>query len=175
MKRTIFTFGAIAGLVVITGMIVVMRLAGDEGMQLSEWLGYLIMILALSVIFVGIKRHRDRELGGVIRFGQAVLVGLGISAVAGVIYVGVWELYLASTDHAFIEQYTTQLIEAKKAAGVSGAELATAIAEVESMKEQYANPFFRIPITFLEIFPVGLLVSLVSAALLRNSRFLPAG
>jgi len=27
--------------------------------------------------------------------------------------------------------------------------------------------------TFIEIFPVGVLVSLVSAGLLRNSRFLP--
>jgi hypothetical protein len=41
-------------------------------------------------------------------------------------------------------------------------------------REQYSNPFFRMPITFIEIFPVGILVSLISALLLRNSRFLPA-
>src|SRR3546814_12654255 len=33
---------------------------------------------------------------------------------------------------------------------------------------------FRLPMTFVEIFPVGVLVSLVSAAVLRNPRVLPA-
>ena len=38
----------------------------------------------------------------------------------------------------------------------------------------YANPLYRLPITFVEIFPIGVLISLISAVLLRNSRFLPA-
>ena len=42
------------------------------------------------------------------------------------------------------------------------------------MKIQYADPLFRLPITFLEIFPVGLLISLISAAILRNPGVLPA-
>lgn len=44
----------------------------------------------------------------------------------------------------------------------------------EASKVQYANPLFRLPMVFAEIFPVGVLVSLISAALLRNRRFLPA-
>ena len=40
------------------------------------------MIVALSVIFLGVKRYRDQELGGVIRFGTAFMLGLGIAAVA---------------------------------------------------------------------------------------------
>ena len=50
-------------------------------------------------------------------------------------------------------------------------------AEIESMSElraQYADPLFRLPMTFLEIFPVGLVVALGSAAVLRNSKVLPA-
>ena len=45
---------------------------------------------------------------------------------------------------------------------------------MEKFKQQYANPLFRVPATFLEIFPVGLLISLISAAVLRNSKILPA-
>ena len=37
----------------------------------------------------------------------------------------------------------------------------------------YADPLFRLPMTFTEIFPVGLLVSVVCAGLLANRRFLP--
>lgn len=39
---------------------------------------------------------------------------------------------------------------------------------------QYANPPFPIRMTFIEILPVGMLVSLMSAGLLRNPRCLPA-
>ena len=140
----------------------------------SHWFGYLVMVVALSLIFVGIKRYRDHELGGAIRFGTAMLVGLGIAAVASVIYVGLWEINLSLTDHAFIEDYTSSLIAGREADGVEGEELAALVAEMEVMKERYANLLIRLPMTFLEIFPVGLGVALVAAAVLRNSHVLPA-
>ena len=159
-------YGGIAGLIVITTMITGIMISGEG----SLWLGYLVMLVALSMIYFGVKRYRDREQGGVIKFGKAFLMGLSIAAVAGVVYVFVWEIYLASTDHAFIEQYTSAAIEKKEAAGVSGAELQKAIDEMEKMKEQYGNPLFRLPMTFTEIFPVGLIIALISAALLRNPK-----
>ena len=102
------------------------------------------------------------------------MLGLGISVVAGVMYVFVWEIYLAMTDYAFMNEYTQSIIASKEAAGVSGAELETARAEMAQMVVNYAKPLFRLPMTFLEIFPVGVLISLISAAILRNSNFMPA-
>ena len=176
MQKYVFTYGGIAGAVIILSMILSLSLAGieSENMASLQWLGYLIMIVAFSLIFIGIKRYRDRELGGVIKFSTAALLGLGMTLIASVIYVVVWEINLELTDHAFIADYTRSAIEKKEAAGVSGAELEAYVAEMAKMEEQYANPLFRVPITFLEIFPVGLLISLVAAAVLRNSRFLPA-
>ncbi len=175
MIRSILIYGLISGLIIMTGMITGIVLAdGQHGGSASMFVGYLIMLVALSSILVAVKQYRDRTLGGVIRFWPALLMGLGIAAVAGVAYVAVWEVYLAVTDYAFMEQYAANAIEAKRAAGATGAELEKAIAEMEAMKVQYANPLFRLPITFSEVFPVGLLIALVSAALLRNPRFLPA-
>ena len=42
------------------------------------------------------------------------------------------------------------------------------------MKLYMENPLVRVPITFIEMFPVGVIISLLSALLLRNSRFMPA-
>ncbi len=170
MIKSIFVYGIISGTVVILGMLVGMAMAGGVG---SEAVGYLIMVIALSVIFFGIKRHRDLERGGVIKFLPAFAMGLGIAAVAGLAYVVTWEIYLAATDYAFMEQYIQASIEAKRASGVSPEDLQAYIASTEAMRVQYGNPLFRVPITFLEIFPIGLLIALVSAALLRNPRFLP--
>lgn len=175
MKKIIITYGLIAGVVIIGSMTLSLALAGSEdSMGFLEVLGYLIMIVALSAIFVGIKRYRDQKLGGVIRFGTATAVGLGITLVASVIYVAAWEVNLALTDYAFIHDYTDALIATKKAEGVTATDLDAFLAEMETLKTQYANPLFRLPQTFLEIFPVGLLITLISAAILRNNKVLPA-
>lgn len=170
MARTILIYGGVSGAVTIGSAILGLTLADGDSTHLAglEWLGYLTMILALSVIFVGVKKVRDNELGGVIGFGRAFLVGLGISLVAAGVYVVVWEINLAMTDYAFMDQYTASIIEGHKEAGTSAEEMEKVMEEMEGMKEIYANPFSRVAITFSEIFPVGLLVSLIAAAVLRT-------
>ncbi|MGD0864272.1 MAG: DUF4199 domain-containing protein, partial [Rhizomicrobium sp.] len=111
---------------------------------------------------------------GVIGFWQALALGLGISFVAGILYVVSWETACAIAGIDFGSSYAAAMIAQKKAAGVSGAALAKFVDEMNAFKVQYANPLYRWPMTFIEIFPVGVLVSLISAALLRNRRFLPA-
>ena len=169
MTRIILTYGLISGLVAILGLLAAMELAGH-----SLWLGYLIMLVALSSILVGVKQYRDQALGGVIRFWPALGMGLAIAALAGVAYVAVWEVYLAATHYAFMDNYTAEMLASKRAAGVTGEAYAKAAAEMAEMRRQYANPLYRLPMTFVEIFPVGFLIAVVSAALLRNPRFLPA-
>lgn len=172
MKRIIFIYGFISGAIVIGIIIASMMIWGMEGQ--SEWLGYLIMVAGLSLIFFGIKTYRDRELGGVITFGTAFKLGLGISVVAGVVYVGAWEIYLQATDADFIGQYAGSYIEQLQVEGASDQEIADARELMNEYKAMYENPLMRLGITFLEIFPVALLITLISAALLRNSSFLPA-
>ena len=171
MLRTILIFGVLAGVLVAVPMFAHLVFIGEAVGESTQLVGYSIMLAALSLIFVAVKSYRDTALGGVIKFGPALLMGLGISAVASVIYVIGWEITLALTDYAFIEHYSAALLADAHAKG--GAELEGAAVEIAHFAEQYRNPLFRLPITFIEIFPVGLLVSLISAALLRNPRFLP--
>jgi hypothetical protein len=140
----------------------------------SLWFGYLVMLAALSLIFVGVKRYRDVECGGVIRFGRAFLLGLGIAAVAGIVYAIGWEIYLATSGNDFMARYTAGILNHMRAEGASAAAVQAKAAEMRDLAATYANPLFRLPMTFVEIFPVGLLVALVSAALLRNPKLLPA-
>ena len=174
MTRIILTHGLISGLIIILSTIAVIVMEDQGGPHSSVWLGYLIMLVALSAILVGVKQHRDQALGGVITFRTALLMGLGIATLASLAYVTVWELYLATTGYAFMPEYTAKTLAAKRAAGVTGAQYQALVAEMDKMRVQYTQPLYRLPMTFAEIFPVGLLVSVVSAALLRNPRFLPA-
>lgn len=174
MLRTILAFGVAAGLVVAVPMCVMVTNSESGSAGHSYLVGYLVMLVGLSLVFVGVKRYRDSVLGGVIRFIPALGLGLAISAVAGVIYVIGWEITLALTHYEFMDSYAAAAIEAKRASGASAAEISAVTAQMAEFKAQYSNPWFRMPVTFVEIFPVGVLVSLISAALLRNSRFLPA-
>jgi len=132
------------------------------------------MIVALSMIFLAIRDYRNKQLGGVIKFLPAFGLGLLVAAVAGVAYIIGWEIYLAATNYTFMDNYVAQMIEAKRTAGVSEAEFEAYAAQLEQMRVSYQNPLFRLPMTFIEIFPVGLIIALISAAILRNPKVLPA-
>jgi hypothetical protein len=175
MWQNMLKYGLIAGLVVAIPMNLMMVTMHDHApLAWGMVFGYVTMLVALSAVFIAIKRYRDTELGGVIGFWPALALGLGISVIAGIIYSLAWELSLALTHMDFASAYANTLIAEKKAAGASAETIAQLTAEMDAFKVQYANPLFRMPMTFAEIFPVGVLVSLVSAALLRNSRFLAA-
>jgi hypothetical protein len=163
--------GAVVAGVIVAGLVF---MGHDSGVFGTVWFGYLIMLVALTFIFVGVKRYRDVERGGVIKFLPALGLGLAIALVAGIAYVCVWELYEALTGYHFMDEYVAAIIRHRQAEGASAAELARVTAEMQAMRASYANPLIRIPMVFLEIFPVGVLVSLISAALLRNPRLLPA-
>jgi uncharacterized membrane protein YhaH (DUF805 family) len=176
MTNYIFLFGTFAGLITISAMIALMVAGGadpDAWWSHSVFLGYLIMFVALSMIFFAVKRYRDQDLGGVIKFVPAFLMGVGISVVAGIIYVLVWEAYQAATNYTYVDSYVAGMLESERAKGTPPETVSAMAKEFETLKVQYKDPLFRIPMTFLEIFPVGLLVALISAALLRNSKVLP--
>jgi len=175
MFRNILKYGLIAGLVVGgVNFCMIVALHGRPPIEHGLVIGYAIMLVALSAVFVGIKRHRDGELGGVIRFWPALGMGLAISLIASVCYVLAWEASQALTGADFAQAWSQYTIEQARASGESAAAIAKLSAEMAQFKVQYADPWFRLPMVFAEIFPVGVLVSLVSAGLLRNPRFLSA-
>jgi hypothetical protein len=173
MGRIIAVYGIIGGIVVAIGMglsMIVVPHGGTTGMAA----GYLSMLIAMSMVFVGMKQYRDTEKGGVIRFWPAFGVGIGIATVAGLFYVIAWEIYLYSTNYTFIDEYVRASLESMKASGESAADIAKFKSEMAVLTRQYSNPLFRIPLTFIEIAPIGLLVAVISATLLRKSSFMPA-
>lgn len=171
MKKTVLTYGGIAGAGIVVLMFISMAtLKGDNpNFKLAEVLGYVTMIAALSLIFVGIKSYRDKELDGFINFGKAFQIGLLITLVASVIYVTGWMIYTSTGGAAeFMEQYYDYAVEQLRESGKSQEVIDQKIAEMEKYKEMYKSPIVQIGITFLEIFPVGLLISLIAAALLKR-------
>jgi hypothetical protein len=175
MFKLILRYGFVAGLIVAVPMLWAMLTATKDEAHLGGMLvGYVTMLVALTAVFLGVKHYRDRIRGGVIRFLPAFGVGLGISLVASLIYMLSWEISIAFSQFDFAAWWQHQMIDGAKARGASPAELARVTREAQDFARMYANPLWRMSMTFAEMFPVGLLVSLITAAVLRNPRVLPA-
>lgn len=172
MKKIVLICGLVAGLISTSMFIGLMILgkAGHDDFKNGMLYGYTLMILAFSLIFVGTKITRDKYQGGQISFGKAFRVGLYITLIASTIYVLVWLLDYYFFVPDFAEKYAAKMVEELKATGASPEAIAKKTAEMASFSKMYKNPFFNALITYSEILPVGLLVSVISAFILKTKR-----
>lgn len=169
MKKIVIVFGLISGLIVTSLMIInVVKCYHNEDFESSMVLGYASMLLAFSFIFVGVKSFRDKHNNGVISFGKAFKIGLFISLIASSLYVIVWMFYYYLFIPDFMDKYTSHMIVEAKRNGATAAELAATKSEMAGYKEMYKNPFYVILLTYSEILPLGLLISLISALILKR-------
>lgn len=170
MKKIIIRHGLLAGLIV-SGMLVATQpllRAGLINYDKGMLVGYTTMVIALSMVFIGIKRYRDQDLDGVISFGKAVKIGILISLIASFMYAITWEIYYAVAGEGFIEEYTQYHLDKLKREGASEAAVKEEQTKMAAFNQYYQNPFFRFAFSLFEIIPVGILITLISAALLRK-------
>lgn len=173
MNKTILKFGLLAGIIVSAFMTVSMfSIAANPSAQLADHsmlVGYLSMLIAFSLIYVAVKKHRDDQLGGSISFGKAFRMGLLIAFIAATLYVAAWAVVYQFFLPDFLDLYTKKTLAA--AAGTaSPTELQAKAAEMEQYKRWYKNPFFFALLTYAEILPVGLVVSLICALILKRKK-----
>ncbi len=167
MKKLLLTWGLIAGLIV--SVMMILTFGTDIGLESSEILGYTTMVVAFSTIFIAIRTYRNNYLDGSISFGKGFLLGLYITLIASALYVITWMILSETVARDYMDNYFREAIEnLKQNAELSQTEIDTKIAEMEQFRNMYKNPLIKIGMTFLEIFPVGLLITLISAAILRR-------
>lgn len=167
MHKIALIYGLIGGAIVAALMWLTLG-TGMVNFDNGEAIGYTTMIIALSVIFFGIKSYRDQHGLGHITFGKAFLIGLYIALIASTIYVLSWLILSSTMEVDFIDQYTQHLIEQMNVQQLPQSEIDAKLKELESFKEMYKNPMIKIGFTYLEILPVGLIVSLISAFILKR-------
>jgi Protein of unknown function (DUF4199) len=179
MRKVTIVFGLIAGITVTIFSFTIMALCLKDliSLEKSDYIGYGSMIIALSMIFFGIKSYRDNYRNGVIGFGKGIQVGLLITLVASLIYAVAGEIHYQinpEADAAVMEKYTNFQIEKIRAEGAQLARIDAKVKEMADFKEMNKNPVIRFGITLAIILPVGIAITLFSAAILRRRETLPA-
>ena len=168
MKKTVLTFGLIGGGIMAAMMFATLPFLDKIGFDKGEVVGYTTMILAFMLVFFGIRSYRENVSGGRITFGRAFSVGILITVVACVCYVVAWEILYFKFMPEFVDKYASYMVEKVRASGASQQVIDAKLQEMKSFKAMYDNPFINAAITFVEPFPIGLIVTLISAVILRK-------
>ncbi|QKJ29256.1 DUF4199 domain-containing protein [Mucilaginibacter mali] len=169
MKRNVLVFGGIAGLIVGIWMILTIGLNhNNPNFEHSMWMGYGSMLVAFSFIFVGIKNYRDKYNGGYITFGQAFKNGLFIALIGSTMYVLTWLVLYYCFMPDFMDKYVAHTMAQMQKSGASATELADTRKQMAGYQEMYKNPLMVIVLTYMEILPVGLVIALLAALILKR-------
>jgi Protein of unknown function (DUF4199) len=169
MKKIVIVNGLIAGVIVSAMFFITMGLYHKNGNYEGGMLiGYASMLLAFSLIFVAIKNYRDKYNAGIISFGKGFKIGLYITLIASTIYVIGWLIDYYCFIPDFAEKYAASMLDKLKAGGAAATEIAAKTKEMDSFITMYKNPVYVILFTYVEILPVGLLVALIAALILKR-------
>lgn len=164
MKKTILIYGLIAGAIV-SLMLLIQFMDSQFLKENGEIIGYASMIIAFSTIVFAVNAYNQNNYES--KFSSRFIIGLKITLIASIIYTIAWMIISNTIGKNWMNEYYEQSIQTIRDSGISKEEIDSQIAEMDKFREMYKNPFVKIGITFLEIFPVGLLVSLVTALLFR--------
>ena len=168
MKKTVLTFGLIAGVVISVLMGGNLLIANRIGSGHSLLLGYTTMVASFLLVYFGIRSYRDDILAGQISFGRAFACGILITLITCVFYVAMWEIVYFNFMPHFMDSYFAAQIHKVQSSGLDPATTAAQVAAIRHSQQLYQNPFVNMAYTFMEPLPVGLIITLISAAVLRR-------
>jgi hypothetical protein len=168
MKKIVLTFGLISGVTISVLMGGQLLIANKIGSGHSLLLGYTVMVASFLLVYFGIRSYRDNTLAGQISFGRAFACGILITLITTVCYVAMWEIVYFNFMPHFMDSYFAAQIHKVQASGLDAATTAALVAAIQRSQQNYQNPLINAAYTVMEPLPVGLAITLVSAAILRR-------
>ena len=170
MKKTVLTFGVISGLISAGTMLATVPFMHKISSDKAFIIGYTTIVLAGLLVFFGIRSYRDNVSAGKLTFARGLAVGILISLLSNCFYVATWEVVYFKFMPDFAEKYAAQMVEHAKSTGASQKKIDETARQAEDFARNYHNPLYNVSMTFLEPFPVFLVITLVSAAILRKKQ-----
>tara|TARA_Y100000782_G_scaffold115534_1_gene159603 strand:- start:4639 stop:5190 length:552 start_codon:yes stop_codon:yes gene_type:complete len=172
MRNSILKFGALGSAIMVIALIAstqLMSVENSDNYGIGEVIGFSSMILSFITILLAIREVRAKNNDGSMTFGKGLSIGLLVSLMVSAVYVITWMIYLEVSDSNFIEEYSQAQIEkVQQNDELSTLEKEEQIDAQQQMVVYYQNPAFRVGITFMEIFPIGLLFSLLYALVMMR-------
>jgi hypothetical protein len=169
MKKILLTYGLASGAISSLLMVATIPFEHQIGFNRALLVGYTTIVLSFLLVFFGVRSYRDNVENGHITFAKAFIVGMSITLITCICYVATWEILYFNFMPDYMDKYAAYMVEKSKAAGATPAAIQAQLQEMQRSKDLYNNNFlYNVAMTFIEPFPVGLVITLISAALLRK-------
>ena len=168
MKKTVLIFGLISGGISAGMMLMTIPFSDRFGFDKGEILGYTMIVLSALLVFFGVRSYRENASAGRLTFWQGFAVGILITLISNVCYVATWEVVYYKFMPDFADKYAAYTIERAKESGASPEKIQKTEQQAQQFKQTYRNPAVNVAMTFAEVFPIFLGVTVLSAAILRR-------
>jgi hypothetical protein len=168
MQKIILTFGCLSGIVAAALMFATIPVADRIGFDRGAIVGYTGMVISFLFVFFGVRAYREQQGDAPLTFGRAFGVGLAITLISCLFYVAAWEIVYYRFMPDFMDKYSAHVVGQLRDSGATQAAIDAKTREMADFKAMYDNPLMNAAITILEPLPVGLLVTVISAATLRR-------
>jgi hypothetical protein len=169
MRKVVLTFGLISGAISSLMMVLTLPFIHTIRLDRAEIIGYATLVLSFLMVFFGIRSYRDNVADGTIGFVQAFKVGILITLISCACYVVTWEILYFNFLPDFWDTYSKAAAQQLKASNASAATIQAQLEQMERFGELYRNPLINVAMTFIEPFPVGLIMTLISSMVLRRT------
>ena len=167
MKKTVLVYGFISGGVMAALVFITCMIYKRNGFSHGEIVGYTGMLASFAFIYLGMVSYRNKVGGGQVKYGQALLIGVLIAFISSTCYVISWDIVFHTMFPDFMDKYAADALAQLQQKGASAAEIAKKTQELQGYKDMYKNPVTMVLLTYMECFPVGVVISLICAFLVR--------
>ena len=168
MKKIVLTFGCLSGAVMVAMMWATLPFIERIGFDRGAIVGYTSIVLSFLFIFFGVRAYREHLGESPLTFGGAFTAGILITLISCAFYVASWEIMYTNFMPDFVDQYAAYTMDKLRAQGATQATLDANAQSMADFKTMYASVPMRVAMSFIEPFPVGLIMTLIAAVTLRT-------
>lgn len=168
MKKTVVTFGLISAALSIVMMAATIPFINSVRYETADVLGYASIVLSALLVFFGIRSYRENAGGGRMTFGRGSAVGLLITLISCTCYIVAFQIIYFKLVPDFGDKFAACMVERVRASGGTEQQIDETAKQAQTFKQLYDNPATNAALTFATSFPIGLIVTAGSAAILRK-------
>lgn len=170
MKKAVLTYGVISGAVSAAILVATIPFINSVNFRNADILGYTGIVLTALLVFFGVRSYRENAGGGRLTFGRAFEVGLLITLISCASHVVTFEIIYFKAVPGFGDKYAACMVERAKVSGASQQKVDQTAQQAQTLKRLFDNPLTNAALSFGEAFPVGLIATALSAAILRKKK-----
>lgn len=147
-SQTVIRYGVIGGLIMVVFALVgnVTGLSNpSSGIAMTIIFGVLSIVIYIGIMVAGIRKHRDEELGGLISFGRAFIVGFLIAVIVGVIGQVFNYVYMNFIDPDYLSNSVDGIRDMYENMGMDESMIDDAMVKVEEQFEKQKSLWKPLP------------------------------